>query len=198
MPSAGGRQLAQGPQLEPQLPDERQIGDVDGEHLERPVVVLEAQLDGLVGPGRGVAGERRAQLARLGDLVGGEDRLGVAAGRGDLLAQGGLAGALVLDARVVAQDRDELGDPVAEARAQVLGGRVGVLDRVVQQSGRDDLVVEPAVLQQDRDLERMEDERGEVRLAPLAGVQRRGVLVRGAGQRQLGDEGWEAGGAQRR
>jgi hypothetical protein len=68
----------------------------------------------------------------------------------------------------------------------------------VQEPGRHDLVVEAAVLQQDGDLERMEDERREVRLAALAGVQRRRVLEGRSRQREFGGEGWETDGAQRR
>jgi hypothetical protein len=136
----------------------------------------------------GIAQRLGAQLAGLGDLVGGEDRHRLRAVAGDLLAQRGLALGVVGDRRVVAEDLDEVGDPVAEALADVLGRGVGVLDEVVQQAGGDDLVVEAPVAQEHGDLQRVQDERREVGVAALPAVQVLRVRVGLARQREVGDE----------
>jgi hypothetical protein len=54
-------------------------------------------------------------------------------GGSDLVAQRGLARAVVLDRRVLGDGRDRVGDPVAEAPSHLVEARVGVLDDVVQQ-----------------------------------------------------------------
>jgi hypothetical protein len=114
--------------------------------------------------------------------------VGVAPGAPDLLALRALALGPVRERRVVAERGDESGDPLAERLAQLVGRGVGGLDRVVEQPRGDDLVVEPAVAEQARHLERVQDERGEVRVAALAGVVRGGVGEGGSRDRERLDE----------
>ena len=70
----------------------------------------------------------------------------------------------------------------------VLGRGRGVLDHVVQDARRDDLVVQVAAAEQRGDLERVQDERRVVGLAQLARVHQGRVLHRPADRRALGQE----------
>ena len=102
----------------------------------------------------------------------------VAGHRDHHLAHGlGLGGIAVLDLVQLGHAVDQLGDLVAELAAQLGEGIGGVLDGVMQQRGADRLVVH-AELGEDRGhRQRM----GDVRVAavpPLAGMLRRGDLVR--------------------
>ena len=76
---------------------------------------------------------------------------------------------------------DQLGDLVAEAQRDLVVGRAGVLDRVVQQRGDDRGVVEPLLGEQDRDGDRVA-EVGLARGAALAFVHRGAVVVGGRDQ----------------
>ena len=89
----------------------------------------------------------------------------------------GLLAALELDPRQLRDAFDELRDLVAELAAHVVDVRLGVLDDVVQQRGRDRLLVEPELRADARHADGMLDERRAG--APLlALVRRRGEAER--------------------
>ena len=76
---------------------------------------------------------------------------------------------------------DQRGDLLAEAPLDLVAGRVGVLDRVVQQRGGDGRIVELQVGQERRDLERM-GEIGVARGAHLLAMLLHGIDIGGVEQ----------------
>ena len=96
-----------------------------------------------------------------------------------------LLAALEADPRQLRDALDELGDVGPERRPQLVEVGLGVLDHVVQQRGRDRLLVEVQLRADQRDAERMVDER--LAGAPdLAAVRPLG-LVEGAADQLLVD-----------
>ena len=125
----------------------------------------------------GLVSGRVAKFADLGELVGGEHHERVLPGVFDLLAQRFLAFRVGGDPLVLtdrAYDRRDLG---SEPSGEVVLGRVGLLERVVQDAGGDHVVRGSGAVEQGSDLERMQDERSAVRAA-LAVVHPLGVLDR--------------------
>jgi len=111
------------------------------------------------------------QLADLGQLVGGEHRQRVVAGVGDLITKRGLASRVAGDPLVVADGPDDFTDSAAEPGKQLRRGRIGLLERVVQQTGSNHMIRRTRLVEQRRDLERVQDERGAVNLTMLSVVQ---------------------------
>src|SRR3954469_1617622 len=147
-----------------------------------------AALAGDLAGGHPVRGADEPELARLDDLVGGEHDDDLVARRLDPPAELGLALLVVADRLVLAQRGDHPGDARPERLAQLVECDAALLDDVVQQPRGDDLVAVAGAVQQQRDLERVHDERGAVGLALLGGV-RLDRTRRGARRhRQAGDE----------
>ena len=109
----------------------------------------------------------QAQLADLRELVGGKQDQRLLARASNLLAQRGLALLVSRDVLILADGEHERGDSAAEALAQVGGDHVGLLDRVVQNAGRYQVVRRADGVEQRGDLERVLDERGAIHPAPL-------------------------------
>src|SRR4051812_16621523 len=174
LPAAARRQPAQRPQLEAQLPDERQVGHAALEQRKALLVVLEAPLELRLGERDVLAGGERAQLARLGELVGRVDGERVGPRRLDLSPQRRLARAVAGDRRVLGDGGDERGRALAEARAHVVERRVGLLDDVVQEPRGHHVVLAAAPDEQRGDLERVQQEGRLVGVAPLRTVPGRG------------------------
>ena len=124
-------------------------------------------------------GEGQTELAGLGDLVGGEHHQGLVARRLHLVAQGGLAGAVAGDGRVLAEGDDERGDAGAEPLVEILGLGARLLDRVMQQAGGHDVLGRAHIGQQRRHLDGVQHERRAVRGPLLPGVLLDGVGKRG-------------------
>ena len=100
---------------------------------------LGAAARGVRSPSRSrVAREDQTQLAGLGELVGGEHHQRLVTRRLHLVAQGRLAGAVAGDGRVLAEGDDERGDPGAEPLPEIRGLGARLLDRVVEDPGRED------------------------------------------------------------
>jgi hypothetical protein len=129
------------------------------------------------------------QLAHLRDLVRGEHHLCLRPGLRNLLEQRRLARVVVADPVVLGHREHEVRDVVAETRAKLGGLGRGLLERVVQDAGRDDVVRRAALVQQRCDFQRVLDEVGAVGVPRLAGVQALGVIERGSRDRETLDEG---------
>jgi hypothetical protein len=78
---------------------------------------------------------------------------------------------VVRERRVLGHRGDDAGDPLAESGPDLVDPNARVLDRIVEQSGGHDLVVEAAAAEQGGDLEWVQDELGAVDLSHLARVQ---------------------------
>src|SRR4051794_22008433 len=155
-------------ELEAQRVRERVARQPALDYLEAGDVV--AALGADLACGHPVRGGDEPQLVRLDDLVGGEHGDDLVARRLDAPAELRLALLVVGDRLVLAQRADHPGDGRAERLAQLVERDAALLDDVVQQPGGDDLVAVAGGVQQQRDLERVQDERRAVRRAPLAGV----------------------------
>ena len=94
------------------------------------------------------------------------DALAGPAGR-DLVAERSLARPVVHDVRVFAHRGDDLRDSIAEALADVVDDGAAALEHVMQQPGADHLVVVTAPAEEDRHLERMQDEGREIDISTL-------------------------------
>jgi hypothetical protein len=81
------------------------------------------------------------------------------------------------DARVLTDGEDERRNGGGETRAEVGGARAALLDRFVQNSGGDHVVVGASVVEQRGDLEWVLDEWSAVGAAPLPSVLPLCVLV---------------------
>ncbi len=136
------------------------------QHREAVAVVLESAAS----HGSANSGSE-PQLADLGQLVGDEHRQRVVAGVGDLITKRGLASRVAGDPLVVADGPDDFTDSAAEPGKQLRRGRIGLLERVVQQTGSNHMIRRTRLVEQRRDLERVQDERGAVNLTMLSVVQ---------------------------
>ncbi len=128
--------LAQLIYLAPELLDQRRVGKELLQELGRELIVRELSFPCPGGPSLdtrvGRLGPCEAELACFGELVGGEQHLRVRSGRGDLLAQRGLAQAIFENRRVLTDGHHQRRDLGAEAPAQFIGLDPGLLDHVVQ------------------------------------------------------------------
>jgi hypothetical protein len=115
------------------------------EHVERSPVAVQLR-PGLRGVEPGV--DEASQLSDLGDLVRGVHGEREAAGAADPFPHVVLAALLVVDLRVVADERDQVGDLRPELRVEVGALGVGVLQDVVEDRRGDDVVRVARALEQ--------------------------------------------------
>jgi MFS family permease len=179
------RELLERLDLESEGLDEAAARDGAVKHGERPAVAVELRL-GLRGVEPRV--DQAAQLADLRDLVGCVHGGREAAGAAHPLAHIVLTLLLVLDRRVVADERDEIRDLGPEARFELRALGIGVLEDVVEHRGGDDVVRVTAALEQRGDLDRVQNELGAVGVAALPGMPLAREVHRVAGERQVPEE----------
>jgi hypothetical protein len=133
-------------------------------------------------------GEQKPQLSHLRDLVGGVDGGGISAEALHPLAELILPLLLVLDRGIAAdrshQSRDLRTEPRLELR--VIG--VGVLEHVVQHRRGEHVIRIAGAIEQGRDLDRVQHERGVVGLPTLLRVRLHGEPDRDLGQGQMPKE----------
>ena len=133
-------------------------------------------------------GDQVAELADLGDLVGGVDGEAVAPGQPHAVAHVVLARLLVGDRGVVAHAGDEVAHRRPEALGQLGSLRGGVLEHVMQHRRGDDVIGIALAPQQRRHLDRMYEERRAVGKAPLTGMAGLREVQRSAGEWKLSRE----------
>lgn len=118
----------------------------------------------------GAAGYGQAQLVNPRDLVRREDQLRVRPGRPHLPPERRLALCVPRDGLVLGDREHEPGHSRSEARSEVSRVRASLLDCVMEDARGDHVIVRAGVVEQQRDLERVLDERSGTEAAPLARV----------------------------